>query len=128
MVNRLKEMLAFRGMSVSELSRLSGVSQPTLDRIVNGKVNIEAVNAKNFLRIAHGLGLSAEQLCFCDMSYDARKRLIDRAYAQTTPEGRHALLAAAVGVMRLYPPETPFMPAIADADGSPRDIEQTLPY
>ena len=98
MENRLKEMLAERGLTVSEFARQTGIIQPTLHRIVNNRVNLSSITAVNFLRIAHGLGLSAEELYFGDTSYDERKNRIDRVYATTNNAGRDAMLANAIGV------------------------------
>ena len=103
MENRLKEMLATRGLSVSEFARMTGISQPTLHRIVNGVTNLDGISAVNFMSIAHGLGLSAEQIYFCDMNYDKEKSFIDRIWATTSPEGRKAMLANAYGIMQSYP-------------------------
>ena len=98
MENRLKEMLAERGLTVSEVARQPGIIQPTLHRIVNNRVKLSSITAVNFLRIAHGLGLSAEELYFGDTSYDERKNRIDRVYATTNNAGRDAMLANAIGV------------------------------
>ncbi len=110
MENNLKALLKERGLSVSELARQTGISQPTLNRIVNAKVNLNSISVTNFLKIAHGLGLTVEQLYFGEMCFETNKYLIDRAYALTSKEGRRAMVANAMGVMRVY--GTPFGTAL----------------
>ena len=73
-----------------------------MHRIVRGQVNLTSISAEHFLRIAHGLGLSAEQLYFGDASYDADKSTIDRVYATTSEYGRRAMLANAIGISYAY--------------------------
>ena len=115
MQNNLKELLAMRNMTVSEFARQTGIPQPTLHRIVNKRVQLESVTAINYLRIAHGLGLSAEQLYYGDFSYDHDKSTIDRIYAQTCNEGREAMLANAYGVQHTYMPyDSTMLPTIRD--------------
>ena len=115
MDNNLKHLLEQRGLTVSELARICGISQPTLHKIVSGRVNLLYTKAENYIRIAHGLGLSTEQLYYGDMSYDERKYLIDRVYASTTNDGRRAMLANAVGIERGYPHNEPYyLPTITD--------------
>ena len=115
MDNNLKAMLAQRGYTVSAFSRLVGIPQPTMHRIVNEQKDLTAISADHFLRIAHGLGLSAEQLFFGDASYDAKKVGIDRVYATTCNEGREAMYANAMGVEAVYAPYDDFyLPTIRD--------------
>ena len=116
MENNLKELLAQRNLTVSEFARITGISQPTMHKIVNGRTDIASVTAKNFMRIAHGLGLSAEQLYFGDLGYDRDKAEIDRVFATTCTEGRQAILASAIGVERTFPShdEGLFLPSIRD--------------
>ncbi|MDO4534028.1 MAG: helix-turn-helix transcriptional regulator [Coriobacteriia bacterium] len=101
-MNNLNELLEARGLTVSEFARRTGITQPTMHRIVHGQVNLTSISAEHFLRIAHGLGLSAEQLYFGDSSYDVDKSTIDRVYATTTEDGRHAMLANAIGISHAY--------------------------
>jgi transcriptional regulator with XRE-family HTH domain len=113
MQNNLKELLDARGLTVSEFARQTGIPQPTLYRIVNGQVNLEGITAVNYIRIAHGLGLTVEQLYFGNKSYDDKKALLDRIYATTSDEGRSAMLANAFGVYRAYPKqESTLLPTI----------------
>jgi transcriptional regulator with XRE-family HTH domain len=102
MDNRLKELIAMRGFTVSEFARRTGVKQPTMHKIVEGKVRLESIQAEHFMRIACGLGISAEELYFGDTSYDAMKSLVDRVFATTCMEGRQAIVANAIGVSHAY--------------------------
>ena len=101
-MNNLNELLETRGLTVSEFARQTGITQPTMHRIVHGQVNLTSISAEHFMRIAHGLGLSAEQLYFGDSSYDMGKSTIDRVFATTSRDGRHAMLANAIGISRAY--------------------------
>ena len=101
-MNNLNELLEARGLTVSEFARQTGITQPTMHRIVHGQVNLTNISAEHFLRIAHGLGLSAEQLYFGDASYDMSKSTIDRVFATTNNDGRHAMLANAIGISHAY--------------------------
>ena len=111
-----------RGLSISEFARQTGISQPTMHRIVNDQVSISLITAENFMRISHGLGLSAEQLWFGDMSYDIEKNTIDRVFATTCLDGRKAMLANAVGISHAYPKYDGYLPTIRD------DIQAILGY
>jgi len=115
MQNNLKTMLVQRGLSVSGFSRMVGIPQPTMHRIVNSQEDLSAISAEHFLRIAHGLGLSAEQLYYGDATYDAKKMAIDRVFAATCKEGREAMYANAIGVEASYPPHEEFyLPTIRE--------------
>lgn len=96
-------MLSVRGLTVSEFARQTGIAQPTMHRIVHGKVDLSGISVDRFLRIAHGLGVSAEQLYYGDSSYDRGKVVIDRVYATSRREGRQAMVANAIGVSHTYP-------------------------
>lgn len=124
---RIKELIEERGMSVSSFARAIGLSQPTLYRILNGEVNIERIGVNNFMRIAHGLGLTAEALYYDLDVDDLAKAEIDSTYSATTAEGRRALLATAKGVQATYGyAAIPFPPARErgeDEDGAESEGE-----
>ena len=115
MQNNLKALLKARGYSVSEFARLTNIPQPTMSRIVSGPVNIDGITAINFLRIAHGLGLTAEEFYYGDASFDRDKSTVDRVFATTTYEGRKAMLANALGVESAYASyDAHYLPTIRD--------------
>ncbi|MBE6471679.1 MAG: helix-turn-helix transcriptional regulator [Coriobacteriaceae bacterium] len=115
-LNYLKHMLAQRGISISEFARTTGISQPAMNRIVNGKSRIESIRAENFLRIAWNLGISAEQLYFGEDTYDDAKRDIDRVYATTSRQGRDAMAANARGIDAAYPHHDPLFDALQSTE------------
>ncbi len=125
MENNLKALLEERDLSISELARQTDIAPSTLNRIVNGKVNIDSISVVHFLKLAHGLGLTVEQLYYGDMNYEANKHLIDRAYTLTSTEGRRAMVANAIGVARAYGPSCESeLPSIRDCGSS---CESALP-
>ena len=119
-MTKLKRLLEESGMSVSEFARRTGIQQSTLHRIVNGQVNAASVTVGNFMRIAHGLGLSAEELYYDEVLGGREKRLIDTVYAMTGQDGRRAMLANALGVRDAYPLAEEFL--LPDIDGNPPDF------
>ena len=111
----LRALLAERDLTVSEFARMTRIPQPTIHRIVNGQVDIRHITASHFMRIAHGLGLSGDELYFGDIGYDDSKRFVDRVYATTTVEGRQAMLANAMGVEQAFAHRDPHaLPTIGD--------------
>lgn len=111
-MHSLREMLAIRGITVSEFSRLTGIPQPTMHRIVNNRENLMGISAARFIRIAHALGRSAEELYFGDDSYDESKELIDRVFATTSAAGRQAMTANAIGVQQAFPAQDGIIPSL----------------
>lgn len=115
---RIKELLDAQGMSISSFARKIDVPQPTLYRIVNGNVNLDRVGVNHFMSIAHGLGLTAEELYYDLDAEDAVKSEIDSTYSSTTAEGRRALLATARGVRETYSYEAIGFPERAEDVGT----------
>jgi SOS-response transcriptional repressor LexA len=59
---RLNEELVAKGWNASKLARLSGVPQPTLQRIMSGAVT--DLRRENVIKLALGLGISESELRF----------------------------------------------------------------
>lgn len=101
-MTRLELMLEERGLTVSEFAREIGISQSTVYRIVMGETRISSVTVGNFIKIAHGLGLTVEELYFDDPYFNRAKNRIDTIYNTTSHAGRQAMLANALGVEETY--------------------------
>lgn len=62
-MNRIRQAMDKAGIkSVAALSRLSGVSYGTLYDLVNDVTDIGKTDVSKFLKIAHALGMTAEEL------------------------------------------------------------------
>jgi transcriptional regulator with XRE-family HTH domain len=97
---KIKLLISESGMSIAGFARKVGVPQPTLHRIANGEVSYDSMSVGNFMKIAHGLGLSAEELYYDEPHHVEDKREIDVVYNSTTRAGREALLACARGTKK----------------------------
>ena len=100
---KLKVLLAEAGYSVAAYAREIDVPQSTLQRIVSGQVDESAISVGTFFKIAHGLGLTAEELFYDDTFYADDKREVDLAFTHASEEGRRAMVACARGVLLTYP-------------------------
>ena len=80
--NKLKS----KGMSVEEFAEQVGIARSTMYRIVQGKTDPEEMSVSRFLAIAHGLGISGEEL-LTGRPYEPPSA-IERRYRSLEPEGR----------------------------------------
>ena len=64
MSNRIKEELDKRNIKPTTFAKSIGVKVSTMFSIYRGEVQLERVSIDNFLKIAHGLGMSAEELYY----------------------------------------------------------------
>lgn len=114
---KLRHLIEESGYSIAAYARMVDVPQSTLQRIVSGDVRLSAVTVGTFLKIAHGLGLTAEELLYDDCHYTEAKREVDRAYASTSIEGRLAMVACARGVLDTFPNAEEYaLPTMEDAN------------
>lgn len=58
-MNRIKEIMRIRDLTQNDLSRMTGISQGELSRIINERKNINLDTAK---RISRALGYSVEYI------------------------------------------------------------------
>ena len=61
--NRIDELLSSRGESVRDFARRCGVPEQTLYKITK-KTTMKYISIDVFLKIAHGLGMTAEELYY----------------------------------------------------------------
>jgi hypothetical protein len=53
-----------RGLKPTTFARTVGVKTSTMFSIYRGEVNVGGISIDNFLKIAHGVGMSAEELYY----------------------------------------------------------------
>lgn len=82
----IRERAERRGMTVYALSKMSGVPKSNLYRIINGETQFGNVPVRQFVGIAHALGISADEL-YTGKPYAAAPS-IDRRYRALDAEGR----------------------------------------
>ena len=58
----MREIFRARSINVSAFAREHGVKPTTLYNILNGSTAIDNVGISTFMRIAHGLGMSSDEL------------------------------------------------------------------
>lgn len=72
---RIARLMDERGLKPFPFAKSIGVKSSTMTSIYKGKVTFEKISIGNFLKIAHGLGMTAEQLYYGeDMSEDGMDR------------------------------------------------------
>ena len=64
MCNLIRKAMDERGLKPTTFARAVGVKTSTMFSIYRGEVNVGGISIDNFLKIAHGLGMSAEELYY----------------------------------------------------------------
>jgi len=64
--NRIGDLMRERGLKPFPFSKEIGVKSSTMTSIYKGKVNFENIRIDTFLKIAKGLGMTAEELFYGD--------------------------------------------------------------
>ena len=64
MSNRIKQIFDERHVNVATFARDNGIKATSLYSIIDGKTRFEKVGISTFLKIAHGLGMTAEELYY----------------------------------------------------------------
>lgn len=94
-MNCIQKVMAYQGISAAELSRRSGVPYGTVYDISIGKTRVEKMAVEKFLKIAHGLGMTAEELYYGEkqpIAYaDEREADIHRIWGELDEERRGRL-------------------------------------
>lgn len=93
------ELIKKRFKNLSEFSRLSDVPYGTLYDIASGKTKFEKIGIGVFMKIAHGLGMTAEELYYGEavrMEFaDPSQEALNVFWESMNTRGREALLASA---------------------------------
>lgn len=94
---RIRDLLAERGLRPAVFARSIGIPQSTMSTIYHGKTRFENIRVEHFLAIAHGLGMTADELWSGahpeGLSRDERD-LVDM-YRATADAGREAISSVA---------------------------------
>ena len=64
MGNAIREIMDERELKPTPFARSIGVKTSTMFSIYRGKVSFGGISVDNFIRIAHGLGMTAEELYY----------------------------------------------------------------
>lgn len=107
--DRIGSLLKSRGIKVSEFAREIGVNPSTLYNIASGKADLENISINVFIRIAHGLGMTPEELFYGDGGLDddnsSGEDALICSYRSMNEEGKNALLMVAEALAMRYPME-----------------------
>ena len=98
MENKIRELLDERGIGPAVFAREIGVPQTTISTIYNGKTAFEKIRVETFIKIAHGLGMTAEELWKkrdVKPTTVAGETELVRIYRDTDDRGRAAIMAVA---------------------------------
>ena len=92
MENAIKETLDARGLKPTPFAREIGIPTSTMFSIYRGQVAFGKITIENFLKIAHGLGMTAEELYYGEQparSYaDPRQGRINEQYEGMNERGQ----------------------------------------
>lgn len=102
MAPTLSDLLAQRHLKEASFARAIGIPASTLYSITRGKTRVTNIGVDAFIRIAHGLGMGAEELFYLlvDGEKDSRggereilyadphQRELNQAYAQLNDESK----------------------------------------
>lgn len=61
-MNAIARLFDERTINVKAFARKNGIAPTTLYSIINGKVNAEAIGISNWMKISHGLNMTADEL------------------------------------------------------------------
>ena len=98
MENRIRELLDERGIGPAVFAKMIDVPQTTISTIYNGRTKFEKIRVETFVKIAHGLGMSAEELWEmrdAEQSMTVDEAELVRLYRDTNEQGRAAIMAVA---------------------------------
>lgn len=89
------ELIKNRFKNLSEFSRLSGVPYGTLYDIASGKTKVEKIGIGVFMKIAHSLGMTAEELYYGEprrIEYaDPRQEQMNGCYETLNEESKEII-------------------------------------
>ena len=99
MNNCIQKAMEDQGITAAELARRSGVPYGTVYDVSTGKTKVEKMAVEKFLKIAHGLGMTAEELYYGrppEREYaDPRQEKLNSYYEQLNDESRGVLVKVA---------------------------------
>lgn len=106
-LNCIQRVMLKRDMNTQQLVDATGLSYTTAQNIATGKTDVARMRVERFLQIAHGLGMTADELYYGTPARrtctDPRQREINDAYASVTEDGRNAIWTTAVMARATFP-------------------------
>lgn len=95
MSNRIAEEIKKQGFNKHSFSAKCGVPYGTLYRICKDGASMDSITIDNFLKIAHGLGMTAEELYYgkpAERTYrDERQTALNAHFETFNDDGRNEL-------------------------------------
>lgn len=97
MPNRIRAIFDERNINVAAFSRDNGIKATALYSILDGKTSFDKIGISTFLKIAHGLGMTAEEL-YCGKHpespafADPRQTALNTYYEKMNHLGRERLV------------------------------------
>lgn len=100
MTNRIQDLFAERKLKVAPFARENDIQPAALYAIIRGKTQFENIGITLFLKIAKGLGMSAEELYYgtptaAPTYSDPRQNELNGYYECMNEEGKDTLVSSA---------------------------------
>ena len=100
MTNRIQDLFAERKIKVAAFARENDIATSTLYTIINGTTQFEKIAISTFIKIAHGLGMTAEELYYgtpppAPTYSDARQVALNGYYESMNEKGKDTLVESA---------------------------------
>ena len=125
MANRIRDLFKERGIKVASFARDNGLTASTLYAINDGTTSFEKIGISTFLKIAEGLGMTAEELYYGPEYVKERPKFdypqqeaVNGHYESLNETGRR-LVAETVEAMS----SSPALRAVKDGQGSDYQTE-----
>ena len=104
--NAITALFKASGMSITDFAAKSGLKYATAHDIVSGKTKMENIGAGAFVRIAHALGTTADELLRGDVEATKSALKDDEAallryYRVSSSKGKAAILTAAEAIANM---------------------------
>ena len=81
--SKLKDCLRDKGYTKVSFAKKAEISRPTLDKILNGKIDNKTTFDRHFQKILKTIDMSVDDLMFYSASYN---RPVEAVYSQNAPE------------------------------------------
>lgn len=97
MSNRIKEIFDSRGIKPAVFARQINIPQSTMSTIYHGRTMFENIRVEHFIAIAHGLGMTADELFGGSNpeGYTSEEIALVEMYRETDDRGRRTIDAIA---------------------------------
>ncbi|EOS51149.1 helix-turn-helix domain-containing protein [Adlercreutzia caecimuris] len=100
MTNRIQDLFSERGIKVAPFARENDITPSTLYAIISGKTAFENIGISIFIKIAEGLGMTAEELYYgtpptAPEYSDVRQTALNGYFESMNEGGKDTLVASA---------------------------------